>query len=104
MKQIEVGDLVFVRYRYHVAFFKSEPLAMAPQTRECVGWLVYDTPDYVIVALDRESGPPTLKGGDPKADGRVILQSEILELEKVGSIRTIFSSRQSVSSKDGSPP
>ncbi len=47
MRRIEVGDLVFVRYRDHVAFFKSEPLAMAPQTRECVGWLVHNTPDYV---------------------------------------------------------
>jgi hypothetical protein len=52
---------------------------MAPQVRETVGWLVYEGEDYVIVSWDRDTEPPRLKGGDPKATGLVILKKIILE-------------------------
>ena len=42
---------------------------MQPQTREAVGWLVYDCDLYVILTWDRDAQPPTLQGGDPKAQG-----------------------------------
>jgi len=56
---------------------------MKPQIRECVGWLVYAGEDYIIICWDRDAGPPTLKGGDPKASGLVILRLGILELKKL---------------------
>jgi hypothetical protein len=58
---------------------------MKPQIREAVGWLVYDCEDYIIIAWDRDAGPPTLKG-DPKASGLVILKPEIRELRELRSV------------------
>ncbi len=78
---LTVGCKVYVRYRDHVMFARTSPDIMSPQTRERIGWLVYDGSDYVIVVSDRDSGPATLKGGDSKADGLVILRSCILELK-----------------------
>lgn len=57
---------------------------MKPQTRECVGWLVYESPEYIIMCWDRDAGLPTLKGGDPKASGLVLLHSDIFELKRLG--------------------
>lgn len=74
-------DLIFVRYRDHVLYNRSSALAMRPQIREAVGWLVYDCELYVILSWDRDSGPPTLHGGDPKASGLVLLKSDILTLQ-----------------------
>lgn len=56
---------------------------MKPQVREAVGWLVYEAPEYIILTWDRNAGPPTLKGGDPKASGLVLLRSDILELKSL---------------------
>jgi len=77
------GSLVFVRYRDHVLFHRAGAHTQAPQTRECVGWLVYEALDYIIVTWDRDANPPTLKGGDPKASGLVVLRSDILELKRL---------------------
>ncbi len=68
-------------YKDHVAFHRTDPTLMAPQTRECLGWLVYESSEYVVVCSDRDAGPPTLKGGDPKASGLVILRSDLVKLE-----------------------
>jgi hypothetical protein len=57
---------------------------MKPQIRECVGWLVYRCEDYIIMAWDRNAEPPTLRGGDPKASGLVIVRSDILEMKRLG--------------------
>jgi hypothetical protein len=77
------SDLVFIRYLDHVMFNRSSPLAVQPQIREAVGWLVYECECYVTITWDFDAEPPTLKGGDPKASGIVILKSDILQLEKV---------------------
>jgi len=75
--------LVYVRYMDHVFYHRSDPLAMAPETRETVGWLVYECPDYVTISWDRDAGPPTLKGGDAKASGLVVLRSDILKFRRI---------------------
>jgi len=49
--------------------------------REAVGWLVYECEQYLTLAWDRDSGPPTLNG-DIKASGLVLLKSEIIELKR----------------------
>ena len=56
---------------------------MKPQVREAVGWLVYECEYYITITWDRDADPPTLKGGDPKASGLVLLKSDILKLEKL---------------------
>src|SRR5665648_663208 len=76
-------QLIYVRYRDHVLFHRSSALMMQPQTRETVGWLVYDCDLYVIVAWDRDAGLPTLHGGDPKASGLVLLKSDILDFQEL---------------------
>jgi hypothetical protein len=76
--------LVFVRYLDHVLYHRSSALAMKPQTREAVGWLIYECDRYVTIAWDQEAEPPTLHSGDPKASGLVIMKTDILELKKLG--------------------
>jgi hypothetical protein len=76
--------IVHVRYLDHVLYHRSDPAVMKPETRETIGWLVYESLDYIIVCWDRSAEPPTLKGGDPKASGLVILRSDILEVRKFG--------------------
>ena len=58
-------------------------LSMQPQVRETVGWLLYECEQYVTLTWDRDAEPPTLKGGDPKASGMVLLKSDILELKRL---------------------
>ncbi len=81
MSLLKRGAPVHVVYRDHVSFRGTDPDLMMPQTRECVGWLINDSPDYVVVCFDRNADPPTLKGGDPKAGGLVILRSDLVKLE-----------------------
>lgn len=75
--------LVFVRYLDHVLYSRASALAMQPQVRRAVGWLVYECNLYVTIAWDSDVETPTLHGGDPKASGLVLLKSDILDLQKV---------------------
>ncbi len=76
-------DIIFIRYLDHVLFNRTLALAMKPQTRETIGWLVYEGEQYVTVNWDRDAEPPKLKGGDPKASGLVVLKSDIIEWKKL---------------------
>ena len=76
-----IKELIFVRYLDHVLYNRTLALTMKPQTREAIGWLVYDCELYIIIVWDRDAEPPTLHGGDPKASGLVLLKSDILELQ-----------------------
>ena len=75
--------LVYVRYLDHVLFSRCSPLVMKPQLREAVGWLNYECEDYIVLSWDRDADPPSLKGGDPKASGLVLLKSDTLEIKKL---------------------
>jgi len=77
--------VVYVRYHDHVLYYRGDPALMKPQVRECVGWLVYDYADFIILSWDRDAGPPSLRGGDPKASGLVVLRSDILEIKRIPS-------------------
>jgi hypothetical protein len=79
----EFRGLVFVRYRDHVMFSRATAEAMQPQIRKAVGWLVYECAQYIILSYDVDDMPPTLKGGDPKASGLVLLRSDILEFKRL---------------------
>ena len=81
--------LVYVRYMDHVLYNRADPLVMGPQIREAVGWLVYECDDYVTIAWDRDAGPPTLRGGDPKASGMLLLKSDILEFKNLNAEQNI---------------
>ena len=75
--------LIFVRYLDHVLYNRNSALAMKPQIREAVGWIVYECEQYMTLTWDRDAGPPTLHGGDPKASGLVLLKSDILEMKRI---------------------
>jgi hypothetical protein len=75
--------LVFVKYLDHVLYNRASALAMQPQVRQAVGWLVYECNLYVTIAWDFDADPPTLHGGDPKASGMVLLKSDTIELQKL---------------------
>ena len=75
--------LIFVRYIDHVLYNRTSAKVMQPQIREAVGWLVYECEQYVTLAWDHDAEPPTLRGGDPKASGLVLLKSDILELKRL---------------------
>ena len=78
--------LVYVRYLDHVLFSRCPPLVMKPQIREAVGWLNYECEEYIILSWDRDAEPPTLKGGDPKASGVVLIKSDISEFKRLETL------------------
>jgi hypothetical protein len=78
-----IQPLIFVRYCDHVLYNRASALLMQPQIREAVGWLVYEAEQYIILSWDRDTAPPTLHGGDPKASGLVLLKTDILDLQKL---------------------
>jgi hypothetical protein len=80
---LEFKELIFVRYLDHVIFNRVSALATKPQVRETVGWLIYECEYYITITWDRDADPPTLKGGDPKASGLVLLKSDILQMKKL---------------------
>lgn len=79
----KLGSIVFIRYQDHVLYHRGDPLSLKPQVRECIGWLVHDCSDYIIVSWDRDASPPTLKAGDSKASGLVVMRSDILEMKRI---------------------
>jgi hypothetical protein len=79
----KTSPLVYVCYRDHVLYHRGDPLSIKPEVRECLGWLVYECADYIVLVWDRDAGPPTLKEGDPKASGLVLLRSDVLEVKRI---------------------
>src|SRR3989337_2257414 len=81
--ETKLKQLAFIRYVDHVLYHRASAHSMQPQVRETVGWLLYECDQYVTLSWDWDAEPPTLKGGDPKASGMVLLKSDILELKKL---------------------
>jgi hypothetical protein len=81
--QFKVKDLIYVRYLDHVHYHREIAFAMKPQVREAIGWPIYDGPEYLTLCWDRDADPPTLRGGDPKASGLVLLKTDILDIDKL---------------------
>jgi hypothetical protein len=82
-KDAALQELIFVRYVDHVLYNRSSALAMQPQIREAIGWLIYECNQYITLCWDRDAEPPTLHGGDQKASGLVLLKSDITALERL---------------------
>jgi len=82
-------NVVYIRYLDHVMYSRVDPLIMSPQTRETMGWLVYECEQYVTIKHDQDaSTPPTLKGGDQKASGLCLLKTNILEIQHLNTPQT----------------
>lgn len=80
----KTNDLVYVCYTDHVIYNRTSALSLSPQKREAIGWLLYENDEYVTLSWDRDAGPPTIRNGDPKASGLVLLRKCILEMRKIG--------------------
>ena len=76
-------QLIHVHYADHVLYNRAQALAMQPQIREAIGWLIYECDRYITLCWDKDAEPPTLHGGDPKASGLVLLKSDIIALERL---------------------
>ena len=83
MSKRSMDELVFIRYMDHVLYNRASAMTMQPQVREAVGWLVYECDQYITLSWDTDAEPPTIRGGDPKASGLVLLKSDVLELKKI---------------------
>jgi len=83
MSKKSMEELVFIRYADHVQYNRASAVAMQPQVREAVGWMVYECDQYITLTWDMDAEPPTLRGGDPKASGLVLLRSDVLELKRI---------------------
>lgn len=79
----ESKELVCVRYVDHVLYNRAIAIAMKPQIRKAVGWLVYECEQYITLTWDHDDESPTLHGGDAKASGLVLLKTDILELHRI---------------------
>jgi hypothetical protein len=86
MMLAESKQLVCVRYVDHVLYNRTTAVAMKPQIRRAIGWLVYECEQYVILTWDYDDEAPTLHGGDSKASGLVLLKSDILDLHRLPNL------------------
>ncbi len=78
------GCLVYVRYRDHVLFRDVDPSLHGPWTRETVGWLDYEDPDYLRIIWERFAVPDPPAESKPRATGLVILKKAVLEMRRLG--------------------
>ena len=70
--------IVMVRYRDHTLFKRKEVESIRPVVRQCIGWLVYETEDYMVVVSDVrwENGIVP----DRSSSGLVLMKSEVVEV------------------------
>ncbi len=83
-KLLEVGALVYVRYRDHVLFRNMDPETAKPVVQEAWGQLQYEDPEYVRLVVAQYQEPNNNGRQGAKATGLVILKKTILEMRKVG--------------------
>ena len=81
---LEVGSLVYVRYRDHVLFRNSDPERQAPIVQEVVGWLQAENDEYIRLVVARYREPVNDGKGGAKATGFVILKKAIVEMRRIG--------------------
>ncbi len=84
MKTLQIGSLVYARYKDHVLFKDSDASQYQPWTRECIGWLDYEDEEYVRIVWERYSEPSFPENAKLRSTGLVILKKAILEIRAVG--------------------
>ena len=81
---MELGSLVYVRYRDHVLFRDMDPSKASASSRECIGWLDYEDQEHIRIVWERFAMPDPPNGSRPRATGLVILKKAIVEMRRVG--------------------
>jgi hypothetical protein len=81
--RLDMGSLVYVRYRDHVLFRNADPESARPVVQEAWGKLDYEDPEYIRLVVARYQEPDNMEEHAAKATGLVIVKSTILEMRKV---------------------
>lgn len=78
--------LIYIRYKDHVLFQYSNPsFYMKSNIRECVGWLLEETDDAIIILWDKSA--INLPNERIAHSGLAIIKSDILVMKEI-DIRT----------------
>ncbi len=73
--------LVHIRYMDHIIFWNSDPsLYEGPNIREAVGWVEFETDDFICITYDRSVKPLPF---EKKESGLIIYKSGILEIREI---------------------
>jgi len=75
-------NLVYIRYKDHVLFQKSEFNLYSPVVREAVGWLVKENDEAVWIIWDRSVKSFPNEGIEAES-GLVVLKDNVIEMRKI---------------------
>ena len=79
----ENGNLVYIRYRDHVLYRRTDAGKMRPQVREAVGWLHKENGEAVWILWDRGISNLPHERVRPEESGLVLLKADVLELRRL---------------------
>jgi len=82
-EHLDVGSLVYVRYRDHMLFRNLDPQTAEPIIQEAWGLLDHEDIDYIRLVVARYQEPKKNDESATKATGLVIVKETILEMHKV---------------------
>ena len=80
-----LGSIVYVKYRDHVLFHRSDPTLHQPSIQEAVGWLEREEPDWLQIVWSRSYIPNPLESRNQLGSGLIILKSDVEELRELVS-------------------
>ena len=76
----EKSTLLHVRYEDHVLFKNCDSSEIKPSVREVVGWLTFESNDYICICYDKPVEPLL---NESRESGFIILKSDVLEVCKL---------------------
>ena len=83
--QLRLGSIIYVKYRDHVLFYKSNPRVHNPSIQEAVGWLEREEEEWLQIVWNRSYIPNPLESKHQLGSGLIILKSDVLELREIAS-------------------
>ena len=82
-KQPGGSRLVVVVYRDHVQFRNIPPGNVKPALRECVGWIVYEDQEYLLIVSDKPVDRDGIQLLDKASSGLLLLKNEVIEVREI---------------------
>ena len=83
--QPRLGSIVYVKYKDHVLFHRSNPRFHHPSIQEAVGWLERDEEEWLQIVWNRSYVPNPLECKHQLGSGLIILKNDVVELREIGS-------------------
>ena len=75
----ERENIVYIKYADHVLYRNIKPKKVNPIIRETVGWIAYESKEYLLIEFDRSLFPHDDESFD-LSSGLLILKNTIVEL------------------------